>query len=78
MTENIKEKEDAAKPGRTETAYPLEKLAKDCREIFGVSPSTFAGAAHGLPDGCQMTVHDMKKRIEEFQKTPVKLKKGGN
>ena len=58
-------------------AYSLERLAKDCFELFGVSPSTFAGATCGLKPGKdkKYTVAEMKEIIEKWLKKPIKAKK---
>ena len=52
------------------TKFPIEKLAVNCRRLFGVSSCTFAGATHGLTG--EYTVEEMKKHIEKWRKQEVK------
>ena len=68
-----KTKIDAKKSVKSEPMFSLERLAKDCYKIFGVSPSTFAGATVGLEADCKMTVADMKAHIKKWLDTPIKL-----
>ena len=72
---------EAATAGK-EPSYSLERLSKDCRELFGVSASTFAGAACKLEADKKYTKAEMEKIIEDWGKTPVfakdrKNSKGG-
>lgn len=50
--------------------FPIEKLSVNCRQLFGVSSCTFAGATHGLTG--EYTVEEMKKHIEKWRKQEVK------
>lgn len=50
--------------------FAVERLGVDCRQLFGVSSCTYAGATHGMTG--EYTVEDMKKHIEEWQKKEVK------
>lgn len=52
------------------TKFPIEKLAANCRQLFGVSSCTFAGATHGLTG--EYTVEEMKKHIEKWCGQEVK------
>ena len=52
------------------TKFPIEKLAVNCRQLFGVSSCTFAGATYGLTG--EFTVEEMKKHIEKWRKQEVK------
>lgn len=52
------------------TKFPIDKLAVNCRQLFGVSSCTFAGATHGLTG--EFTVEEMKKHIEKWRKQEVK------
>ncbi len=71
-----KENENTEKPAVTEKAvkpavpkYTLEKLRENCMNLFGVSSSTFDGAAYGL-DG-SYTISDMKNIINKWNSKEV-------
>ena len=57
----------------SEPSFSLERLAKDCRELFGVSHSTFVGATCrlGASKDKKYTLAEMKKVIEDWGSTPV-------
>jgi hypothetical protein len=59
--EEIEEKtaEKAAAP-----KFPVEKLAAHCRQLFGVSSCTFAGATQGMTG--EYTVEEMKAHIKKW------------
>lgn len=46
--------------------YPIEKLAENCRRLFGVSSCTFAGATYKMAG--EYTVEEMKTHIEKWCK----------
>lgn len=50
--------------------FTVEKLAANCRRLFGVSASTFAGATYGMTG--EYTVEEMKAHIEAWGKRGVK------
>ncbi len=52
---------------------PIEKLRRGCVKLYGVTPSTFDGAAVGLPADGKYTVEEMQARIDKWLKTPVSL-----
>ena len=65
-----------------EPSFSLERLAKDCRELFGVSASTFVGATCKIAADKKYTKAEMQKIIDDWGKTPVfakdrKNSKGG-
>lgn len=62
--------EEAGEKKAQATKFPIEKLAANCRQLFGVSSCTFAGATHGLTG--EYTVEEMKKHIEKWRKQEVK------
>ena len=64
--------EETAAGAKTTQApkFPIEKLSAKCRQLFGVSSCTFAGATHGLTG--EYTVEEMKKHIEKWCKQEVK------
>lgn len=50
--------------------YPVEKLRANCRELFDVSSSTFAGATYGMTG--EYTVEEMKAHINAWKAKGVK------
>lgn len=50
--------------------FTVEKLRANCRQLFGVSASTFAGATYGMTG--KYTVEEMHTHIEEWKKKGVK------
>ena len=50
--------------------YTIEKLRANCRKLFGVSTSTFAGATYGMTG--KYTVEDLSAHIEAWKKKGVK------
>jgi hypothetical protein len=49
--------------------FALDRLRKDCLRLFGVTVSTFDGAAFGLTG--DYTVQDMRSRIDQWKNTRV-------
>jgi len=49
--------------------FPIDRLRRDCFKLFGVTESTYDAATYGLAG--EYAVDEMKKRIEEWQKTPI-------
>ncbi len=60
----------ASAQGKTAKKYTVEKLQANCRQLFGVSTSTFAGATYGMTG--TYTVEEMKTHIEAWRKKGVK------
>lgn len=56
--------------GKAAKKYAIEKLQANCRQLFGVSTSTFAGAAYGMTG--TYTVEEMRTHIEAWKKKEVK------
>lgn len=50
--------------------YSVEKLRENCRRLFGVSSSAFAGATYGMEG--KYTVEEMKAHIEAWMKKEAK------
>lgn len=50
--------------------YTIDKLRANCRKLFGVSTSTFAGATYGMTG--KYTVEEMKAHIEAWERKGVK------
>lgn len=50
--------------------FPVEKLAAHCRQLFGVSSCTFAGATQGMAG--EYTVEEMKAHIKKWCGQEVK------
>lgn len=69
-----KRNEAVAEAATPETAqapkFTVERLAANCRQLFGVSSCTYAGATYGMTG--EYTVEEMKKHIEEWKKKEVK------
>ena len=57
--------------GKKERKIPLEKLRRSCVKLFGISPSTFDGAAVGLTES-KYTVGEMKAIIDKWLAKEVK------
>ena len=49
--------------------FTVERLRRDCLKLFGVTPSTFDGATHGLRG--RYSVEGMREHIQNWQKTRV-------
>lgn len=56
--------------GKITKKFTVEKLQANCRELFGISTSTFAGATYGMTG--TYTVEEMKAHIEAWRKKEVK------
>ena len=50
--------------------YAVGKLQENCRQLFGVSTSTFAGATYGMTG--KYTVEEMRAHIEAWKKREEK------
>ena len=50
--------------------YPLARLRRDCRKLYGVSTSTFDGATYGMTG--KYTVEELRAHIENWKKKGVK------
>ena len=72
MATTNKKAGEAAAPaqGKAVKKYTVEKLQANCRQLFGVSTSTFAGATYGMTG--TYTVEEMKAHIEAWKKKGVK------
>lgn len=68
----------AATPVGASVKYPLTRLRRDCRKLFGVSTSTFDGATAGRKSGEEFTVTEMGEIVKKWQNTPLRpVKKEG-
>lgn len=65
MVTKSKEAEAPASTGATETKFTLERLRLNCRSLFGISTSTFDGAAYGMTG--KYTVEEMRAHIEDWK-----------
>lgn len=72
MATTGKKTAEAAAPaqGKAVKKYAVGKLQANCRQLFGVSTSTFAGATYGMTG--QYTVEEMRAHIEAWKKKGVK------
>lgn len=50
--------------------FTVERLGENCRQLFGVSSCTYAGAMHGMTG--EYTVEEMKAHISEWCSKEVK------
>jgi hypothetical protein len=50
--------------------FSIETLSKNCKKLFGVSQSTYAGATFGLTG--EFTVEEMDGKIKNWLKKEVK------
>lgn len=55
------------------TKFSVEKLGANCKQLFGVSSCTYAGATNGMTG--EYTVEEMKAHIEKWCGTPLETKK---
>ena len=69
-TTSKKTVEAAPAQGKAVKKYTVEKLQANCRQLFGVSTSTFAGATYGMTG--TYPVEEMKAHIEAWGKKGVK------
>ncbi|MDE5917227.1 MAG: hypothetical protein K2G62_03775 [Oscillospiraceae bacterium] len=70
-----KKKEESKPEGQnmtvqSEPVFSVERLKENCIKLFGVSQSTFDGAAYGLSG--EYTVKEMKSLIEKWKTKEVK------
>lgn len=62
---------EAAAPEKAQAPkFTVERLAANCRQLFGVSSCTFAGATHGMTGN--YTVEEMKAHIKSWCSKEVK------
>lgn len=61
---------DAVSKNRAAPKFSVERLGENCRQLFGVSSCTYAGATHGLTG--EYTVEEMKAHIEKWRKKEAK------
>lgn len=62
--------EQAAAKTTAAPKYAVDKLRANCRNLFGVSSSTFAGATYGMMG--KYTVEEMRAHIEAWKKKGVR------
>lgn len=63
--------ENEAAKAKGEPKFTLEALQKHCLELFGVSTTTFVGAATGI-EAKEYTVKEMKSIIEAWCRKAVR------
>lgn len=61
--------EDTEKTAADGKKFTIEKLKENCRQLFGVSTSTFAGASRGMAG--TYTIEEMKAHIEAWKRKGV-------
>lgn len=68
----------AVTPATAPVKYPLAHLRRDCRQLYGISTSTFDGATAGRKPTDEFTVAEMGQIIREWQDKPIRpVKKEG-
>ena len=75
MAQNNTEKPKEQNPLPEKSVFPLERLRRDCVKLFGVTTSTFDGAAFGLNSNGKFTVEEIKVKIGDWQKKKLNLNK---
>lgn len=63
-TKTTKAENEAALEKPQPPKFSVGRLAADCRELFGVSSCTFAGATHGMTG--KYTVEEMDAHIKKW------------
>lgn len=70
-TKNTTAGAETATPEKVQAAkFTVERLAANCRQLFGVSSCAYAGATYGMTG--EYTVEEMKEHIEKWKKKEVK------
>lgn len=69
-TGNITEVMTKAGKDGAKQKFTVERLQADCRRLFGVSTSTFAGATYGMTG--KYSIEEMKAHIDDWKKKGVK------
>ncbi len=59
-------------PAAAPAKYPLARLRRDCRQLYGISTSTFDGASLGRKPTDEFTVAEMGRIIKDWKDTPIK------
>lgn len=70
MTKKREEPKQENMTVRSEPVFPVEKLKENCVKLFGVSQSTFDGAAYGLRG--EYTVKEMQSIIDKWKTKEAK------
>lgn len=60
---------EAPEKAGAEKKFAVDKLRENCRQLFGVSTSTFDGATYGMTG--KYTVEELKAHIEAWKKRGV-------
>lgn len=55
-----------------EIKFPLNILRENCMKLFGVTSSTFAGAATNIPEDGEYTLTEIKNKINLWLTKEVK------
>ena len=54
------------------SVFALGTLRQNCRKLFHVSDSTFAGATHSLDPNKCYSVDDVRKQLDNWMKRRIK------
>lgn len=68
--EDIKPAVEIKKPEKAVQKFTLDKLRENSDKLFGISASTFDGAAYGLKG--EFTISEMKNIINNWTKKEAK------
>lgn len=69
-TKNTKAGTEEAEVQKQSPKFTVNRLAADCRQLFGVSSCTFAGATHNMTG--EYTVAEMDAHIKKWCSKEVK------
>lgn len=61
-----------AKSEKSELLFTVKQLRLHALKLFGVTVSTFDGAAYGLDENSKLTVVEMSEKIRQWQLKEVK------
>lgn len=70
-------KPDSVSAAPASVKYPLARLRRDCRKLYGVSTSTFDGATVGYKPEEKFTVAEMGDIIKVWTDAPIQRPKAG-
>lgn len=68
---------EAAVSATAPVKYPLTRLRRDCRKLYGVSTSTFDGATVGYKPEEEFTVSEIADIIKIWKDAPIQRAKTG-
>jgi len=72
----VSQKKESSEFSGKAAVFSLEKLERNCKEIFGVTSGVFRGVAYSLNKDKKYTVDEVKAAIEKWRKIPIQMKEG--